>query len=72
MQPISLSSPVSAIFERWPEAVDVFVQHQMACPGCYLSKFETLEGALIIYQIEPQPFLDRLNQIIAASEKKHQ
>jgi hybrid cluster-associated redox disulfide protein len=65
MNPFSLSSPIINLFECWPETVYLFIEHQMACPGCYLAKFESLEGALQIYQIEHEEFLPSLHEIIA-------
>lgn len=62
---LNLSSSVESLFERWPGTVQLFIRHQMACPGCYLSGFDTLEGALQIYQIEEEPFLDDLQRIIS-------
>ena len=63
-----LSGSVESLFERWPETVQVFIQHQMACPGCYLAEFESLEGALEIYQVEPESFLAELKQIISENQ----
>jgi hybrid cluster-associated redox disulfide protein len=60
-----LSRSVESLFERWPGTVQLFLQHQMACPGCHLAGFESLEGALQVYQIKHQPFLDDLHQIVA-------
>jgi len=61
-----LSRSVESLFEHWPETVQLFLQHQMACPGCHLAGFESLEGALKVYRIKHKPFLDDLNQIVAA------
>jgi hybrid cluster-associated redox disulfide protein len=66
---LKLSNSVESLFERWPRTVQVFIQHQMACPGCYLAGFESLAGALRVYQIAPEPFLADLKQII--SENQH-
>ncbi len=71
MKRVNLSSVVAEIFERWPNTVDLFVQHRMSCPGCYLAKFEPLNGALLIYNIPTQEFLEALEQIITESEANH-
>lgn len=68
MKPFDLSSSVESLFERWPETVHLFIQNQMACPGCYLAGFESLEGALQTYQIKQEPFIDGLRQIITDSK----
>ncbi len=67
MTPYNISSPVGILFERWPETVRLFTQNRMACPGCYLASFESLEGALQIYQINQAPFLKDIHKIITDS-----
>lgn len=65
-----LSSSVESLFERWPGTIQVFIQHQMACPGCYMAGFESLAGALQVYQVEHEPFLAELKQVISNSESE--
>ena len=71
MNHVNLSSVVAEIFERWPNTIDLFMKHRMGCPGCYLAKFEQLDGALLIYNIPSQGFLEALEQIIIESETNH-
>jgi hybrid cluster-associated redox disulfide protein len=70
MNLFSLSSSVESLFQRWPETIQLFNQNHMACPGCYLASFESLEGALQIYQIKAKPFLDNLHQIVVDSDER--
>ena len=65
----ALSNSVKSLFDRWPKTVQLFIRNQMGCPGCYLAEFESLNGALQIYQIKQEPFLDDLHQIIAGYER---
>jgi hybrid cluster-associated redox disulfide protein len=65
-KPINLAGSVESLFENWPETIELFIQHKMACPGCYLAGFESLEGALQIYQIKPESFLNDLDQVISS------
>jgi hybrid cluster-associated redox disulfide protein len=64
----NLSGSVESLFERWPGTVQVFIQHQMACPGCHLAEFESLESALEVYQVEHEPFFDDLQQVISENK----
>lgn len=64
----NLSGSVESLFERWPGTVKLFIQYQMACPGCYLAEFESLEGALQVYQVEHEPFLKDLKQLISENQ----
>jgi hypothetical protein len=47
LKTLKLSDSVESLFERWPGTVQVFIRHQMACPGCYLAEFDSLESALL-------------------------
>ena len=62
------SGYLESLFETWPETAMLFHRHHMACPGCYLASFETLEAALNTYNIDHELFLENLNQIIANRE----
>jgi hybrid cluster-associated redox disulfide protein len=66
----NLSGSVEGLFERWPGAIELFIQYQMACPGCYLAEFESLAGAMQVYQVEPEPFLDDLQRIISENQNR--
>jgi len=68
MSRVNLSGHLESLFEAWPETVMLFHRHRMACPGCYLAAFETLESALKTYNIDHEPFLENLSQIIADSQ----
>ena len=63
-----LSDSVESLLKRWPGTIHLFIRNQMACPGCYLAEFESLEGALHVYQVTPEPFLGDLLQIIMGDE----
>ncbi len=55
---------IADIFERWPEAVRLFVAYRMYCPGCDLTSYETLEDAMRVYGIPRIAFVQELNIII--------
>jgi hybrid cluster-associated redox disulfide protein len=55
---------ISEILERWPETIPVFIQHRMACVGCSMADFMTLEDALDIYKIKEELFIEELFQAI--------
>jgi hybrid cluster-associated redox disulfide protein len=55
---------ISAILERWPEVIPIFIKHKMACVGCSLADFMTLEDALEIYQLEKEPFIEQIKEAI--------
>jgi hybrid cluster-associated redox disulfide protein len=57
---------VADILQKWPQAVPVFISHQMACVGCSMSIFETLASAASIYQL---PVLLLVEEISAKIEQ---
>jgi len=58
---------VNDLVRKWPQVIPVFIQFQMACVGCSMSAFETLEDAAKIYAIDPQLFMQRLEEAIRES-----
>ncbi len=61
---ISTHLTISAILERWPEVIPIFINHKMACVGCSLADFMTLEDALEIYHLEKEPFIEQIKHAI--------
>lgn len=59
---------VADVLNCWQEAIPVFLRHRMACIGCPMSSFETLEGAAGVYGLNPADFLDELQAAIAGRE----
>ena len=58
---IHLKMSVARLLDRWPEAIPVFLEHRMACVGCSMAKFETLEDAALIYGLNPKEFLSEIH-----------
>ncbi len=58
---------VADLLTCFPEAIPVFVRHRMACPGCLMAKFETVEGAAGVYGLELRSFLDELQQALSSA-----
>ena len=61
-------SNIGEILERWPHIAKIFLEHQMSCPGCYLSSFESLADALDIYRVPVEQFVNTLNGAVNAPE----
>lgn len=56
---------VRELLDRFPETAKVFIHRRMACVGCPVEEFDTLEDAARIYQIDVQELLNDLQQAIA-------
>jgi hybrid cluster-associated redox disulfide protein len=49
-----LQHDVASLLAYNPQAVKIFLQHRMACVGCSMAKFETLQDAARIYGMDPR------------------
>lgn len=65
-KPITSDLIIANVLDRWPQTVEVFLEHRMSCLGCYMSCFDTLEDAVQIYALSRDSFLAELNQIACA------
>jgi len=55
------------IMERWPGTIILFLENRMACVGCSMSAFDTLEDALKIYELPQEEILNLLNDRVEES-----
>jgi hybrid cluster-associated redox disulfide protein len=69
-KPITSDLIIADVLDLWPQTVDVFLEHQMSCPGCYMSRFDTLEDAIQIYALAESAFLQELNCAAQAEAKR--
>ncbi len=63
MNDIQRETSISDLLRDYPQAIPVFLKHRMACVGCSMSAFETIESAASIYGLAPDVFL---NEVIGA------
>jgi hybrid cluster-associated redox disulfide protein len=59
---------VQTVFDRWPEAIPVFIQHRLHCVGCQMAAFNTLEEAVQVHGLSLEPFLVDLQCAIHLSD----
>jgi hybrid cluster-associated redox disulfide protein len=59
-QTFTNQTSVSELIQQWPQVIPVFIKFHMACVGCSMSGFETLEDAARTYGINLQQFFDQL------------
>ena len=67
---IRLQMTISEILDRWPEIIPIFLNHRMACVGCSLADFMTLEDALDIYHLNKEPFIEEIENAIQARKSE--
>lgn len=61
---ITLQTTVADLLTAYPQAIPVFLRHHMACVGCSMSIFDTLDEATRNYEIPGDLFLEELRQAI--------
>lgn len=55
---------ITEVLDRWPRTADVFHNHAMACVGCAVAPFFTINDAALVYQLAPEQFVEELLVII--------
>ncbi len=55
---------VAEVMERWPQLLPVFLHHHMACVGCAMSTFCTLDEAANTYHLDSDSFFNELELAI--------
>ena len=63
-QEITGKAVVADIVGRWPQTIPVFIRHRMACVGCSLAAFGTLEEATRVYGLDLADFVNELDNVI--------
>lgn len=58
---------ITDVLERWPATADVFHDYTMACVGCAVAPFYTIEDAAIVYGLSPEQFTTDLLRAIEAA-----
>ena len=56
---------ISEVLERWPQAMAVFLQRRMACPGCAMAPFMTPAEAAECYGVPVADLLDEIRRAAA-------
>jgi hybrid cluster-associated redox disulfide protein len=61
---------ISEILGQWPEIIPIFLNHRMACVGCSLADFMTLEDALEIYHLNKESFIEEIENAIRSQKSE--
>lgn len=62
---IERNMTVERLLELWPRTARVFIDKRMACVGCPVAGFETIEEVAAIYEQDPEAFVQTLKQCVA-------
>jgi len=61
---------ISEILDLWPEIIPIFLNHRMACVGCSLADFMTLEDALDIYHLNKESFIEEIENAVQSRKSE--
>lgn len=61
---------VNDVIRWWPETIWLFMDHGMACAGCPVGAFHTVEEAALEYRIPLRTFLSELRAIVTEGDKR--
>ena len=61
---ITPKTTVFDLLEAYPQAATLFLNRRMACVGCEMSRFETLEDATTIYRVDLNQMLDEIARLV--------
>lgn len=61
---------VSEVMRRWPQTIWLFMHYKMACPGCPVGAFHSVEEAALEYRIPLRMFLSELRKAVSEGYKR--
>ena len=59
---ISLGTTAEDLQQRWPGTIPVLLRRGMACVGCPMARFDTVQDLATNYGVEVDELLDELNR----------
>ncbi len=57
---------IASLLEAFPQATSLFLEHRMACIGCSMARFDTLQDAIFNYQLDFTVWMSELHHMLAA------
>lgn len=69
LAPLVPELTVADLLDRWRQAAAVFVTRRMACVGCPLSSFETLDKVAAVYGLPLETLLVELEEAISPARQ---
>lgn len=61
MEPeITADMSVDEVMRRWPATIAVFIRRRMACVGCAVGPFHSVDDAGIVYGLPAAPLVEEL------------
>jgi hybrid cluster-associated redox disulfide protein len=61
---ITKEMKIEEVIQKYPETIEVFMQHGFHCLGCAAASFENIEDGATVHGIDVDKFVEELNKII--------
>ncbi|MGA9347267.1 MAG: DUF1858 domain-containing protein [Anaerolineae bacterium] len=65
---ITAEMGINEVVTKYPQTIKVFFHYGMKCTGCYISGFHSIAESAKQYDIELEPLLSDLNEVIAEKD----
>lgn len=63
---------ITDVLENWPRTADVFHNHVMACVGCAVAPFYSINDAALVYCLPPEQFTEELLAVIHTTDPERE
>jgi len=63
---ITKDMTVDEVVQRFPETVQVFSRHGVACVGCSAAQEDSIAQSAAVHGLDPQQLVAELNAVIGA------
>lgn len=67
--PIKKDMIIMDVLKEYPDVFSVFFGHGIGCAGCSAAQFETIEQGVTLHGIDPDKFVDLLNEHLAVKKE---
>jgi hybrid cluster-associated redox disulfide protein len=67
-QMITAEMGINEVVTKYPQTIKVFFHYGMKCTGCYISGFHSIAESAKQWDIELEPLLKDLNDVIAEKD----
>jgi hybrid cluster-associated redox disulfide protein len=61
---ITKEMPIGEVVQKYPQTVEVFLQHGLMCFGCAIARFENLEQGAMAHGIDVEALVQDLNAAV--------
>lgn len=61
---ITKDMPIGEVVQKYPQTVEVFMQHGLMCFGCAVARFENIEQGAVAHGIDVDALVGDLNAAV--------